>query len=203
MSDYIGQENPLLIIISGPSGVGKDAVIDELKQRKIPFHFVVTATTRPKRPEEVHSKDYWFYTPEEFYQLLKSGELLENAVVYNNSYGVPKHDVRDSLNRGEDTILRIDVQGAAHIKRVVPNALFIFIAPPNFEALINRLGNRNTETPESLNRRLSTYHTEMKAIPTFDYVVINHESLLSETADKIIAIITAEKLRTNPRRVTL
>jgi guanylate kinase len=197
------ESHPLLIVLSGPSGVGKDAVIEELKRRNFPFHFVVTATTRPKRNGEEDGVNYWFYTIEEFDSLLKQGELLENAVVYGNFYGVPKHDVRSALKRGEDTIMRIDVQGAAHIKRVVPQAVFIFLAPPDFDALIKRLGNRNTENAESLQRRLDTYKEEMKAIPTFDYVVVNHEGQLQQTVDQLLAIITAEKLRTNSRFVNI
>jgi guanylate kinase len=131
------------------------------------------------------------------------GELLENATVYGNSYGVPKEDVREALKRGEDAIMRIDVQGAAHIKRIVPDALFIFLAPPSFEAILTRLGNRNTESPEDLQRRIDNYHQEMKAITTFDYVVINHDDGLNSTVDQILAIITTEKLRVQPRIVTL
>jgi guanylate kinase len=203
ISDYVQPAHPLLIVLSGPSGVGKDSVIDELKSRNISFHFVVTATTRPKRPGEEHGVHYWFYTPQEFEKLLQMGELLENATVYGNSYGVPKEDVREALKRGEDAIMRIDVQGAAHIKRIVPDALFIFLAPPSFEAILTRLGNRNTESPEDLQRRIDNYHQEMKAITTFDYVVINHDDGLNSTVDQILAIITTEKLRVQPRIVTL
>ncbi len=203
ISDYVQPAHPLLIVLSGPSGVGKDSVIDELKSRNISFHFVVTATTRPKRPGEEHGVHYWFYTPQEFEKLLQMGELLENATVYGNSYGVPKEDVREALKRGEDAIMRIDVQGAAHIKRIVPDALFIFLAPPSFEAILTRLGNRNTESPKDLQRRIDNYHQEMKAITTFDYVVINHDDSLDKTVDQILAIITAEKLRVQPRMVTL
>jgi len=203
ISDYVQPAHPLLIVLSGPSGVGKDSVIDELKRRNISFHFVVTATTRSKRPGEEHGVHYWFHSLEEFEKLLQMGELLENATVYGNSYGVPKEDVRQALKQGEDAIMRIDVQGAAHIKRIVPDALFIFLAPPSFETILTRLGNRKTESPEDLQRRIDTYHHEMKTIGTFDYVVINQDEALATTVDQILAIITAEKLRVQPRTVTL
>ena len=194
-------KNPLLLIISGPSGVGKDAVLAELKVRQTNLHFIVTATTRLPRTGEINGKDYWFYTIEEFANLLQKGEFLENAVVYGNSYGVPKEDVRQALKRGEDVIMRIDVQGAAHIKRIAPEAIFVFLAPPSFEALFARLGNRNTETKEDLERRLNTYQQEMLAVSSFNYFVINYDEQLHETVNDILAIIKAEKLRTFPSRV--
>ncbi len=195
--------NPLLIVLSGPSGVGKDATLKRMKELGYPFHFVVTVTTRPKRPGEVEGVDYHFISMEEFQRMLESGELLEHANVYGNYYGVPKQDVREALARGEDVLLRIDVQGAATIKKVVPDGVFIFLAPPSMEELIRRLRRRKTESPERLERRIRIAREEMKALPNYDYVVINRDGRLDETVKQIAAIITAEKCRVHRRRIEL
>jgi guanylate kinase len=197
------QPPPLLLVLSGPSGVGKDTIIERMRQRDLPFHYAVTATTRPQRENEVHGVHYYFVTNEEFNELFKQGELLENATVYGNSYGIPKAGVRAALARGEDVILKPDVQGAAHLKRVVPDAVFIFIAPASLEELTRRLERRGTETPEGLARRLNNYQVEMKAAGSFDYYVVNREGRLDETVDTILAIMRAEKSRVTPRRVRL
>ncbi len=194
---------PLLLVLSGPSGVGKDTIIERMRQRSLPFHYAVTATTRPQREGEIHGVHYYFVSNDEFGGLFKQGELLENATVYGNSYGIPKAGVRSALARGEDVLLKPDVQGAAHLKRVVPEAVFIFIAPASLEELIMRLRRRGTETEEGISHRLSHYQTEMKAAGSFDYYVINREGCLDETVDNILAIMRAEKSRVMPRRVHL
>lgn len=194
---------PLLLVLSGPSGVGKDTIIDRMRERNLPFHYTVTATTRPQRENEIHGTHYYFVTNEEFNDLFKRGELLESAMVYGNSYGIPKAGVRAALARGEDVIMKPDVQGAAHLKQVVSNAVFIFIAPASLEELTRRLQKRGSETPETLARRLNNYYTEMKAAGSFDYYVINHEGRLDETVDNILAIMKAEKSRVTPRQVRL
>lgn len=207
MTDPIGfnpnQKEPLLVVISGPSGVGKDTVIQRMKERDLPFHFVVTATTRPPRPDEVHGVDYIFVSSDEFAEMIEMDELLEYAIVYNDYKGIPKEQVRQALASGKDVLMRIDVQGAATIRELSPEAVLIFLTTQDEDELVNRLKARKSETPEGLNLRIATARQELKRIDEFDYVVVNREDLLDETVDKILAIIQAEHQRVNPRKVTL
>jgi guanylate kinase len=194
---------PLLIVISGPSGVGKDSVIAQMKARRLDFHFVVTATTRAARPGEVDGVDYFFVSPGEFAEMIRRGELLEFACVYNDYKGIPKEQVRRALASGKDVVMRIDVQGAATIRALCPDALLIFLTTQNEAELINRLKDRRTEDPEALDLRLATARQELKRIEEFDYVVVNQECRLNETVDLILAIIRAEHQRVKQRIVTL
>ncbi len=194
---------PLLIVISGPSGVGKDTVIQRMIERNLPFHFVVTATTRPPRPNEINGKDYFFYSHAEFSQMLENGELLEHALVYNEYKGIPKSQVRDALDSGKDVVMRLDVQGAATIHNLYPDALLIFLSPQDEGEMVLRLQERKTETPDGLKLRIATAQKEMSHVSSFDYVVINREFHLDETVDTIIAIIVAEHHRVKPRKISL
>jgi guanylate kinase len=194
---------PLLIVISGPSGVGKDTVIRQMKSRDLPFHFVVTATTRPKRPGEVHGKDYFFVTSDEFAEMIENDELLEYAFVYNDHKGIPKEQVRQALASGKDVIMRIDVQGADTIREIIPDALLIFLTTRDEEELVNRLKARKTETPGGLKLRIATARQELKRLDLFDYVVINRENQLDDTVDTIMAIIKAEHHKVHYRKVRL
>jgi guanylate kinase len=195
--------SPLLIVISGPSGVGKDTVIQRMKERQLPFHFVVTATTRPPRPNEVNGVDYIFVSHNEFAEMIEQGELLESAIVYNDYKGIPKAQVRQALASGKDVIMRVDVQGAATIRKLCPDALLIFLTIQDEEEIIRRLKERKTETREVLNLRIATARQELKRLDEFDYVVVNREFQLDETVDIIMAIIQAEHHRVKPRKVTL
>jgi guanylate kinase len=195
--------NPLLIVISGPSGVGKDTVIHRMKERHLPFHFVVTATTRPKRPSEVEGKDYIFLSHTEFAAMIEQGELLEYAYVYNDYKGIPKMQVRQALDSGKDVIMRLDVQGAATIRKLAPEALLIFLVTSSEEELVERLRSRKTETADELNMRIAMARQELKRILEFDYVLVNRNQRLDETVDTILAIITAEHHRVHPRKVSL
>ncbi len=205
MSDdlYRRDRSPLLIVLSGPSGVGKDTAILRMKERNLPFHFVVTATTRPPRPTEVNGVDYFFISNDQFAEMIESDELLEYAVVYSDYKGIPKQQVREALASGKDVILRIDVQGAATIKSLYPEALLIFLTTESEEELVQRLRQRKTETPEGLKLRIATARQEMKRVNEFDYWVVNHELQLDHTVDKIAAVIEAEHSRVQPRRVSL
>lgn len=194
---------PLLIVISGPSGVGKDTVIQRMKERNLPFHFVVTATTRKPRPNEVQGVDYFFYSPDEFSEMIKREELLEHAIVYNDYKGIPKAQVREALASGKDVIMRLDVQGAATIRNLAPGALLIFLSPQDESEMVNRLQERKTESTEALRLRITTAQQEMTQLNCFDYVVINRELHLDETVDTINSIIVAEHHRVNPRAVAL
>jgi len=195
--------NPLLIVISGPSGVGKDSVLEEMKFRGLPFHFVITATTRAPRPDEVDGVDYFFLSQDEFARMIDEGELLEYAVVYQDYKGIPKSQVREALASGKNVIMRIDVQGAETVRKLAKDALLIFLTPQNEEELINRLKNRNTETKESLKLRIATTRQEYNKIGLFDYIVVNKEDRLKETVDLIEAIIQAEQRRVHQRVVEL
>ncbi|ACZ61212.1 guanylate kinase [Dehalococcoides mccartyi] len=196
-------EKPLLLVVSGPSGVGKDAVLARMKERKLPLTYVVTTTTRPKRETETEGIDYNFIKPSEFQQLIGQNELLEWANVYGNFYGVPKAPIRQALSRGFDVIVKVDVQGAASIKKIVPNAVFIFLMPPDMEELTRRLEQRLTESPESLKRRLATAPLEIEKLPDFDYVVVNPEGEIDNAVREIMSIIAAEHCRIHPRSIEL
>ena len=199
----VNHVEPLLIVISGPSGAGKDAVINQLKKRDIPFHFVVTATTRTPRHYETDGDDYIFVSQERFEEMIRCDEFLEHALVYKDYKGVPKEQVRRALASGKDVIMRVDVQGAARIRQLSPEALLIFLTTRDEQELINRLKRRRTESPAELELRVSIAREEMKRIGEFDYLVVNQDSHLSETVDTILAIIKAEHHRVNPRKVTL
>lgn len=194
---------PLLIVISGPSGVGKDTVLQRMQERTLPFHFVVTATTRPRRPNEVNGRDYWFVSKEEFARMIEADELMEYAIVYNDYKGIPKGQVREALASGQDVILRIDVQGAETIRRLAPDALLIFLMTESEEELVRRLETRQTETVEELKLRIATARKELQRIEAFDYIIVNHDFHLEQTVDSICAIINAEHHRVRPRQVTL
>lgn len=200
---YTHIEKPLLVVISGPSGVGKDMTIARLKQLGYPFYFVVTATTRPKRPNEVDGVDYFFVSMSDFAEMIENEELLEHAIVYGDYKGIPKQQVREALASGRDVIMRIDVQGAATIRRLVPEAVLIFLSAESEEALVRRLQKRKTEPEAQLKMRIATARQELKRLDLFDYVVINYEDKLDETCHKIAAIITAEKCRVQQREITL
>ncbi len=195
--------NPLLIVISGPSGVGKDTVLAKMKQSRRLLHYVVTATTRPQRPGEKNGLDYHFVSKEQFKRMIDTGQLLEWANVYDNLYGVPKRQVQQALAQGLDVMVKVDVQGAATIKNILPQAVFIFLTPPSLDELERRLKERKTESSEELKLRMETTRGEMDSLPLFDYVVVNHQDRLDLTIAQIDAIISAEKCRVKPRIIEL
>ncbi len=192
---------PLLAVISGPSGVGKDAVLRELKRRRTDLHFVVTATSRPKREDEVEGVDYIFLTREEFERRISAGEFIEYANVYQDYKGCLRSQVTDALDSGRDAILRVDYQGALTYRRLFPEALLIFLVPENSEDWFNRLMNRGTETEESLRIRLGTIGDELKSVDSFDYVVCNEYGKLTEAVDEIEDILRVEHLKVHPRKI--
>ena len=196
-------KRPLLIVLSGPSGVGKDAVLHHLKKSRPLFKFVTTMTTRPRRHNEKDNVDYHFISQDEFEKLLKNNELLESANVYGNWYGVPKEPIRQALKQGNDVIVKVDVQGAATIKKLAPQAVFIFLMPPSIDELAVRLKQRYTESAESLALRLQACDNELKQIPHFDYIVINHRNQVESAVNEIKAIIAAEKCRVQQRETNL
>lgn len=195
--------HPLLIVISGPSGVGKDTTLTRMREMGFPFHFVVTATARPQRPGEVHGKDYYFVSMEEFTSMVEQDELLEHALVYGEYKGIPKAQVRQALASNKDVVMRIDVQGAATVRKLVPDAVLVFLVASSEEELMNRLRARRTESSEGLEKRIATARQEMARIVEFDYVVVNRDNHLDDTVRQIVAIITAEKCRVKQRRIEL
>jgi len=194
---------PLLIVLSGPSGAGKDAVLNQLKAAGHPARFITTFTTRPQRANEKDNVDYRFISEKAFQKMLANDELLEHANVYGNWYGVPREAVKKSLAAGKDTIVKVDVQGAATLKKIVPGAVFIFLTSPSAEELESRLRERKTESALDCDRRLKTAVEEMKQLHLFDYIVLNEKDEIERAASAIAAIITAEKCRRTPRQINL
>jgi len=194
---------PLLIVISGPSGAGKDTVVQRMKERGLPFHFVVTATTRAQRPNEVHGRDYFFVSKDEFARMMDQNELIEYALVYGDYKGIPKAQVREALASGQDVIMRLDVQGAESIRNLAKDALLIFITTGSEEELVQRLKQRKTETDDSLAIRIATARKELQRMEAFDYIIVNHDFLLDHTVDIVRAIIDSEHHRVKQRKVDL
>ena len=196
--------NSMLVIISGPSGVGKDTIIEALQRRgHLPaYHYVVTCTTRSPRGNEIDGVSYNFLTVPEFLAMRDAGELLEANEVHGNWYGTPRAGVRDALARGQHAILKIDVQGAEVVKRKVPAALLIFVLPPSLETLVEHLKARRTESAEQLEIRQRNAALELARKDDYDFVVVNQENCVDATAENIEQIITQEERR-GPRQVTV
>ncbi len=192
----------LLIVISGPSGAGKDSVVRQLLQREPGLQFVVTTTTRPRRSEEVHGHDYYFVSGEEFARMIAADEFIEHALVYGEHKGVARKEVQAALRSGKDIVLRVDVQGAARIRQLYPAALLLFLRPGNEAELRARLGGRETGTDTGLERRVATARKEAQRREEFDYVVVNQRDDLEGTVVTIQGIIRAEQARMRVREKT-
>ncbi len=197
------RRQPHVYVISGPSGVGKDSVIERLRERSPEIHFAVTATTRPRRPGEMDGVHYYFLDGDTFAIREQQQEFLESANVYGLRYGVPKWGIREALSRGQDVIVKVDVQGAATMRTLLPTATFIFIAPESLTALMQRLRSRKTDEPEALMRRFNTATQELSAAVDFDYVIFNEDDRLDIALDQIHAIILAQRCRTEQTPVAL
>ncbi|MEO4053580.1 guanylate kinase [Solibacillus sp. CAU 1738] len=188
------KQRGLLIVLSGPSGVGKGTVRKELfSQPNTNYEYSISMTTRNPRAGEVDGVDYFFKTREEFEALIEQGGLLEHAEFVGNFYGTPLAYVNETLDAGRDVFLEIEVQGAAQIREKAPNALFIFLAPPSLSELQDRLVGRGTETEDIIAKRISTAREELEMMSLYDYVVENDE--VHNACDKINAIIKAEHCR--------
>ncbi len=197
------EKRPLFIVLSGPSGIGKDAILTRMKESGYPLEYITTVTTRPQRARERDNVDYHFISTESFQRMINGNELLEWANVYGNWYGVPKGPVKQALDQGQDTIVKVDIQGAATIKKILPQAVFIFLMPASMEELALRLKQRHTESPSDLSLRAKTAEEEIKQLPLFDYTVMNKQDEIDLAVSEIKAIITAEKCRVAPREITL
>ena len=197
-----GAPGAMLVIVSGPSGVGKDTVITALSAlpSEQPRHFVVTCTTRPRRAYEVDGVHYHFLDEETFEERRLAGGFLESNLVHGYRYGTPRNEVREALVAGHDVILKIDVQGAAVVKQKVPEALLVFLVPPSLEDLFSRLRNRATESADELDTRQRNAAIELARQEDYDYVVPNETDLVERTAIRIDDIIRAEKAAHPDRR---
>ena len=194
---------PLLVVLSGPSGAGKDALLTRMKESGSPVKRITTVTTRAQRAKERDNVDYHFVPETKFQEMIKNNELLEWANVYGNWYGVPKQPVKQALDRGQDVIVKVDTQGAATIKKILPEAVFIFVIPPSMAELMTRVKQRHTESPFDLALRIKTAEEEIKQLPLFDYIVVNKRDEIDLAVSEIKAIITAEKCRVSPRQIAL
>ncbi len=193
------EKRPLLIVLSGPSGTGKDAILTRMKELDYPLQYITTVTTRSRRVKERDNIDYHFISMERFQEMITGNELLEWANVYGNWYGVPKEPVKQALDKGQDIIVKVDIQGAATIKKILPQAVFIFLMPPSMEELTLRLKQRHTESPFDLALRIKTAEEEIKQLPLFDYIVVNKQDEIDLVVSQIKAIITAKKVPGKPQ----
>lgn len=184
---------PLLVVLSGPSGAGKDAILDELAARGHRFHRVVTCTTRPPRTNERDGIDYYFVSDAEFDRLIATGGLLEHANVYMHRSGVPKQQVLDKLAEGLDVYVRTDVQGAATIKRLMPDAVTVFIAPSSLGEIEERIRARGSDDEERIARRLATARDEMARAGEFERIITNAPGRLADAAEELVAVLAAAR----------
>ncbi|SHH12891.1 guanylate kinase [Thermosyntropha lipolytica DSM 11003] len=183
----------ILFVISGPSGVGKGTIREALLEKISDIEVSISATTRPPRPGEVHGKDYFFLSGEEFKKMIAEDKFLEWANVYQNFYGTPRDFVIKNLEQGKDVLLEIDIQGAMQVKNKMPEGVFIFIYPPDIQTLAERLCNRGKDSKESIERRLAACAEELRHVKYYDYVVVNDE--LEWAVKKTEAIIIAERCK--------
>ncbi len=184
----------LLLVISGPSGVGKGTVCGALRQQARSLHYSVSATTRAPRPGEVDGINYFFKTRDEFEMMIQHDQLLEWAEYAGNYYGTPREYVEHTIAEGNDIILEIEVQGALQVKQKFPHGIFLFLMSPTFEELKNRIVGRGTESEETILRRMNIAREELMLMEQYDYVVVNDEVI--KACDRIRGIIAAEHCKT-------
>jgi len=191
----------LVFVLSGPSGVGKDSVMNCLRDEPLDLHYCVTATTRRPRPGEQHGINHYFVEPDAFQRMIAAGELLEWARVHDHFYGVPLVEVRRAFDRSLDVFMRVDVQGAASVRDRLAESILVFLAPESLDDLSPRLRERGTETDEEMALRLANAQREMEALPHFDYLVVNRQGSLADSVARVRAIVLAERSRATPRWV--
>lgn len=197
------EQHPLMVVISGPSGVGKDSVLRALKKSTLPIYHVITANTRSPRPDEKEGVDYFFVSHKEFERMIENNELIEYSHVYGDYKGVPKSQIRKALASNRDVVLRLDVQGAEKIKKIYPDAILIFLIPSNQEEWYKRLGGRTHSQEKDMDQRIETVIKELESAKEFDYIVVNAQGKLNSAIATIEAIITAEHHRANQRKIEI
>lgn len=204
---FIGElravRQPRVFVLSGPSGVGKDSLIERLREYEPGTHFTVTATTRPQRSNEIDGTHYHFFTTEDFEYRVANGEFLESAMVYGNRYGVLKEPVRSALAAGKDVVIKIDVKGAATIRGLIPDSISIFLAPESMESLKERLRYRKTESDDSIARRFEEAGRELLRADEFDYVVFNETHGMLKAVQDVRAILQAARMKSTQPRIAL
>jgi guanylate kinase len=193
----------LLFVLSAPSGTGKDTVIQALKARDVDFYVVSSVTTRAPRPGESQGNPYYFVSREDFDGMIAHDELIEHAQVHGNWYGQPIQQIKDNLQQGKDVLLKIDVQGAATVRKKIPDAIFIFLIPGSPEELVERLTNRQTETEEERKRRLADAQHELAQREHYDYIIVNRQGQLDNAVDDLQAVMRAEHCRTRSRSIRI
>ena len=199
----LGDRSPRLFIISGPSGVGKDSVIEQLQEVHSTARYVVTATSRAMRPGERDGVHYLFLDRANFERQIADGLFIEHALVYDNLYGVPRTPIDEGLANGQDVIVKVDVQGAATLRKRIANTISIFLMPESMESLLTRLVDRKTEDPAVVKRRFQTATEEIRQVEHFDYVVFNSSGKLKEALAGIIGIVEAERASVQQPRVVV
>lgn len=192
-----------MLVISGPSGVGKDTVLRALKKSRLPIHHVITANTRPPRRDEKEGVDYFFVSREKFEEMIRNNELIEYSKVYEDYKGVPKEQIRQALSSGKDVVLRLDVQGAQKIKKIYPQAILVFLTPSNQEEWLQRLTKRRLSEEKDMVTRIATIKMELELAREFDYIVTNAQNQLQDTINMIESIIIAEHQRTNQQKIQI
>ena len=197
------EQTPLMVIISGPSGVGKDSVLRALKKSNLPIYHVITANTRSPRPDEREGVDYFFVSHKAFEKMIEDDKLIEFSHVYDDYKGVPKAQIRKAIESGKDVVLRLDVQGAEKIKKLYPESILIFLAPANEEEWYQRLGGRRLSQEKDIKTRITTVKKELIKARDFDYIVVNSQNQLQKTITIIEAIFIAEHQKAKPRKITI
>ncbi len=197
-------DHPVLILISGPSAVGKDTIArGVIAKRPDDFYFVVTATTREPRDNEVDGYDYAFLDRGEFERMIADDELLEYAVVYEEYKGVPKRHIREALQSGKNVIMRVDVQGAETVRQKLPGVITVFLTAPTQEELVQRMTKRKSETADKINLRMATARDELKRLDDFDYCVVNAEGQQEQAIEQILSIVDAARCRVGQEPISL
>ncbi len=187
----------ILIVVSAPAGCGKDTILEQALRKNSNLYYSVSATSRAMRPGETDGVSYWFKTREQFEDMIKNGELLEYTEYCGNYYGTPKKAVTDMLEAGKDVILKIEIEGAANVKKMFPGCTMVFILPPSFAELDRRLHKRGTETEDVIKKRLETARKELEFAENYDYLVTN--DALEIAVDDFLAVVKAEKCRKENR----
>lgn len=200
MPDKAIADKGILLVISGPSGVGKNSVLNRVMELS-PCVYSISATTRTPRPGEVDGKDYFFYSKDEFQKKITENMFLEWACVYGDYYGTPAALVKDTLSKGEDVVLDLDIQGARQVRAAMSDAVLVFLYPPSLQELCSRLQHRGTEKTDVRKKRLDYVKDELAAINEYDYLVVNDD--LNKAVEQIMHIWQAEKLRVSRKNTSL